>query len=54
MLFTHKQIIFFTDDNIKRIIASENILIDAIFIYPKTFYQTLIITHFFHKQLYLE
>ena len=35
--------IFFTDDIIKRIIASENLLIDATFIYPKLFYQTLII-----------
>ena len=44
--------IFFTDDNIKRIIASENLLIDATFIYPKSFYQTLIIM--FYDPIYLK
>ena len=51
-LFNHKHIIFFTDDNIKRIIASENLLIDATFIYPKNFYQTLIIM--FYDPIYLK
>ena len=43
---------FFTDDNIKRIIASENLLIDATFIYPKSFYQTLIIM--FYDPIYFK
>ena len=51
-LFNHKQMIFFTDDNIKRIIASENLLIDATFTYPKSFYQTLIIM--FYDPIYLK
>ena len=44
--------IFFTDDNIKRIIASEYLLIDATFIYPKSFYQTLIIM--FYDPIYFK
>ena len=51
-LFNHKQMIFFTDDNIKRIIASENLLIEATFIYPKLFYQTLIIM--FYDPIYFK
>ena len=39
----HSHIIFFTEIMIKRIIISENLLIDGTFTFPKSFYQTIII-----------
>ena len=39
----HKAIIFFSDFDIKRLIASEHLLIDGTFIYPEGFMQTVII-----------
>ena len=41
----HKHILFFSDFDIKRFIASENILIDGTFSYPKGYYQTIIIMY---------
>lgn len=38
--------IFFTKDALLRLIASENLLIDATFIFPKGFCQTLIIMYY--------
>ena len=51
-LFNHEHIIFFTDDNIKRIIASEHLLIDSTYTFPEKFYQTLIIM--FYDPIYLK
>ena len=45
-LFTHKHIIFFLEESIKRIIASEHLLIDATFVFPKTYSETIIIMYF--------
>ena len=42
-IIEHSHIIFFSELNIKRMIISENILIDGKFTYPKNFYQTLIL-----------
>ena len=42
-IIEHSHIIFFTEIMIKRIIISENLLIDGTFTYPKSFYQTIII-----------
>ena len=41
----HKHILFFSDFDIKRFIASEHILIDGTFSYPKGYYQTIIIMY---------
>ena len=51
-LFKHEHIIFFTDDNIRRIIASEHLLIDSTYTFPDKFYQTLIIM--FYDPIYLK
>ena len=37
-IIEHSYIIFFTEIMIKRIIISENLLIDGTFTYPKSFY----------------
>ena len=42
-IIEHAHIIFFTEIMIKRLIISENLLIDGTFTYPKSFYQTIII-----------
>ena len=42
-IIEHSHIIFFTELMIKRILTSENLLIDRTFTYPKNFYQTIII-----------
>ena len=42
-LFTHCHIVFFTEENIKRIINAEHLLIDDTFVYPTNFYETIII-----------
>ena len=39
----HSHLIFFTELSIKRLIISENLLIDGTFTYPKGYYQTIII-----------
>jgi len=41
----HKHMIFFSDYDIKRFIASENILLDGTFSYPKGYEQTLILMY---------
>ena len=38
--FTHKHIIFYIDDIMKKLISSENILMDCTFSYSKNFYET--------------
>ncbi len=43
--FKHKHFIFYTDFHFKRIISSKHILIDATYIFPAGFSQTLIIMH---------
>ena len=50
IIFTHKHIIFYIDDIIKRLISAENILIDYTFCYPQDFYETIIIM--FYDNLY--
>ena len=42
-IIDHSHLIFFTELSIKRLIISENLLIDGIFTYPKGYYQTIII-----------
>ena len=42
-IIEHNHIIFFTELSIKRLIISENLLIDGTFTYPKGYYQTIII-----------
>ena len=42
-IIDHSHIILFTESIMKRLITSENILIDGTFTYPKDFYQTIII-----------
>ena len=45
-IIENKSFIFFTDFDIKRIIASEHLLIDGSFIYPKNYMQTIIIMYY--------
>ena len=45
-IFTYKHIIFFTEESINRLIASQYILIDATFVFPKDYSQTLIIMYY--------
>ena len=40
-IIDHSHLIFFTELSIKRLIISENLLIDGTFIYPKGYYQTI-------------
>ena len=42
-IIEHNHIIFFTELSLKRLIISENLLIDGTSRYPKGFYQTIII-----------
>ena len=42
-LLIHSHIIFYIDGTINKLVASENILIDGTFIYPPSFYQTIVI-----------
>ena len=42
-IIDHSHLIFFTELSIKRLIISENLLIDGTFTYPKGYYQTIII-----------
>lgn len=45
-IIENKSFIFFRDFNIKRIIASEHLLIDGTFIYQKNYMQTIIIMYY--------
>ena len=45
-IINHKPMIFFTDFDIKQLIAISHLLVDGIFMYPTGFYQTLIIMYF--------
>ena len=45
-LFKHTHLIFFTEENIKRLINSEHILIDYTFVFQKDYYQILIIMYY--------
>ena len=42
----HSHIIFFSEENIKRLINSEHILLDCTYVYPINYYQTLIIMYY--------
>ena len=37
--FNHSHIIFFSEENIKRLINSEHILIDCTYVYPKNYHK---------------
>ena len=41
----NKSFIFFSDFDIRRIMESEHLLINVIFIYPKNYMQNIIIYH---------
>ena len=45
-IFEHKQMIFFTEYDFKRIFSSEHILIDATYIFPVGFSETIIIMYY--------
>ena len=51
-IIEHSHIIFFTEIMIKRIIISENLLIDGTFTYPKSCYQIIIIM--FYDPIYFK
>ena len=42
-IIEHSHLIFFTEIMMKRLLTSENLLIDGTFTFPKNFYQTIII-----------
>ena len=45
-IIENKNFIFFTDFDIKRLIASEHLLIDGTFVYPMDYMQTIIIMYY--------
>ena len=45
-IIENKSFIFFTDFDIKRLIASEHLLIDGTFVYPMDYMQTIIIMYY--------
>ena len=45
-LFKHIHLLFFTEENIKRIFNSEHILIDYTLVFPKDYYRALIIMYY--------
>ena len=42
----YNHVIFFSEENVKRLIASQHLFLDCTFAYPMGFYQTLILMYF--------